>query len=294
MQSNWIDLPTDDPFYLAPLGDIQWNGHEDDIAFDELKRYIDEAMAKQAWFIGMGDYLDMASPTGRQKVDAANVYDNLRQSIDDRALELTLQIAEILKPTAGHWFGMLTGHHYWGLKSGGTTDQRLCAMLQAAYLGDELGDMGGGMIHITIPTTRNRRHLNIWAHHGSGSGEESSLLLKLKKIAADWENVSLFLMGHLTKMAGTVIPKLDPVFARNGDGNYSFKLIERRIPLVGTGGWSKGILIGRSTYVEKKPSTMRPVSLGAPIIKVIPEFRRSRSEDEDSLRWAPRIEVTIW
>lgn len=293
MESNWIDLPDDQPFYIAPIGDVQWNGHDEDIILADLKDYIADAVEKRAWFIGMGDYIDMASPSGRMKVDAANVYDNLRQGIDDRALDLTLQIAEILKPTTGRWFGMLTGHHYWSFKAGLTSDQRLCEILNAKYLGDDLGDMGGAVIHLQIPTDKGTRTVNIWAHHGSGSGEESSMLLKMKKIAADWENVHLFLMGHMTKMVGTVIPKLEPTFSHRNDNPYIFRLIERRVPLVGTGGWSKGLLVGRSTYVEKKPATMRPVSLGAPLIQVIPAYRRSHTRDEDVLRWAPKIEVIV-
>ena len=295
MQSNWIDLPDDKPIWIAPLGDIQWNGHEEDIAYDDLGAYVERAMSLGAWFIGMGDYIDMASPSGRMKVDAANVYDNLRQNIDDRALELTHQVAAILKPTRGRWLGMLAGHHFWQFKHGSTSDQRLCESLDAKFLGDDIGEMGGACVNITFPTQRGSHSFKFWAHHGSGSGEESSMLLKLKKIAADHEYVDLFLMGHMTKMVGTVIPKIRYTFykAIGGGRDYSFKVIERRVPLVGTGGWSKGLLVGRSTYVEKKPSTMRPVSLGAPLIQVIPEFRRSHNNTEDVIRWAPRVEVTL-
>ena len=165
-------------------------------------------------------------------------------------------------------------------------------MLSPAYCG-RLRNYALAKDYITFPHRQSTRGVKIWAHHGSGSGEESSMLLKLKKIAADHENVNLFLMGHMTKMVGTVIPKLDYVFAKRADGPYSFKVVERRVPLVGTGGWAKGILVSRSSYVEKKPSTMRPVSLGAPLIQVIPESRRSHTGEEDVIRWVPRIEVTL-
>ena len=135
MQGAWLNLDTDEPFYVAPLGDIQWNGHPDEIALDDLKWHIEDAMEKHAWFIGMGDYIDMASPSGRQRVAAAGHYDNMLQGIDDRALELTLEVAEILKPTVGRWAGLLTGHHYWKNQQGVTSDQRLCEILGATYPG---------------------------------------------------------------------------------------------------------------------------------------------------------------
>ncbi len=290
MQPAWHTFPTDDPFYIAPIGDVQWNGHEEDVILDDLKRHVDEALEKQAWFLGMGDYIDMASPTGRQKIAGSGVYENLMRSIDDQALELTHQIGDILKPTRGRWLGMLTGHHYWKDQNGVTSDQRLCEILAAPYLGDDIGEMGGAAIQIPVPTPQDNRAIKLWAHHGFGTGEESAMLLKLKRIAADWEQVDCFFMGHMTKMVSTIIPKLHFTLHKRGDA-ISFKILERRVGLVGTGGWSKAYIPGRTTYVERKG--MRPVALGAPIVKITPQFSRTHTKDDTARRWLPRIEVTL-
>ena len=118
------------------------------------------------------------------------------------------------------------------------------------------------------------------------------MLLKLKKIASDWEQVDCFFMGHMTKMVSSIVPKLHFTFHKRGDGPPSFKVLERRVPIVGTGGWSKGYIAGKTTYVERKG--MRPVALGAPLIKITPRFRRSASETgTDQARWAPKVEVTL-
>ena len=84
------------------------------------------ALKRDAWFLGMGDYIDFLSPSGRQKIAAAGHYEAALKSIDDRALDLMHEVyAMFLKPTKGRWLGMLEGHHFAQLRDGTTTDMRL-------------------------------------------------------------------------------------------------------------------------------------------------------------------------
>ena len=169
------------------------------------------------------------------------------------------------------------------------SDHKLAERLGCPYMGM---DMEGAIIQFNIPMQKGSRsrHINVWAHHGVGAGEESTLLLRMKKIAADYEEVDIFLHGHVTKVASTIIPKNRPVFAQR-EGVISFRLVERRVALVGTGGWQKAYGQGQVTYVERK--LMRPVSLGAPLIQVIPAFNREHAGGQDNLRWQPRFKLIL-
>ena len=281
--------PTRKPFSIAVIGDIQWNGDNKEIWGEGLKQYIDLALSHNAYFVGHGDYIDFASPSSRHRLLSSGAYSGPMQKLDDIALELTHQVYEkFLKPTKGRWVTMLEGHHFWQFKDGTTSDMRLCEMLGAVHGGTEC------IVEWGIPHTSRKQCIETkfqtWHHHGWGGGEESSLILKLKKVAADWDGVSAFFMGHMTKMATTFIPKLT---AYTGQMPH---VHERRVALVGTGGWAKGKIVGlrdgkvpRGNYIEQRG--MRPVSLGAPIIHVKRTRQRQVSGENNSHR--SRVELAV-
>jgi phosphoribosyl-AMP cyclohydrolase len=279
-------VPSATPFVIAPLGDIQWNGDPDEIDCGGLERHIQRALDANAYFVGQGDYIDFASPSSRGRLLSSGAYDGPMKKLDDVGLELVEQVFNrFLKPTKGRWVGMLEGHHFWAMKDGITTDQTLCRLLGTTHLGTEAG------IEWTVKTSSTGYvTFQTWHHHGWGSGEESNLLLKLKKVAADWDGVSAFFLGHMTKVATTVIPKLRMEFHRH------HAVTERRVLLIGTGGWSKGKQVGRREgrvprggYVERRG--LRPVSLGAPLVRVTVEtLRRGES---DSHRNRQRLYIPV-
>ena len=125
-----------EPIAIAPIGDIQWAGMKGPTAKDHLKRHIDHCMELKALFVGLGDYIDFLSPSNRQRLKSAALYETAEDVIDDKAMELVWELYEkFLKPTKGRWLGMLEGHHFTQLKTGETTDQRLCQLLDAKFLG---------------------------------------------------------------------------------------------------------------------------------------------------------------
>ena len=248
------------PFVIAPLGDVQWNGDASEVWSDGLKRHIDRALEAGAYFLGTGDISDFASPSSRQKLLASDAYSGPMKKLDDIAEQLVDEVySKFLKPTRGRWVGMHEGHHFWAFRDGSTTDTRLAEKLGCPHLGTEA----------VIEWVWNGSTFQTWSHHGWGAGEEAALLTRLKKVAADWDGVRAFVMGHCTKVASTIIPKLSVTFNAAGVGDIH----ERRVPLVGSGGWSKAKIVGsreglvpRGNYVER--GGMRPVSLGAPLIYV--------------------------
>src|SRR5262249_11348343 len=176
------------------VGDIQWNGkRSNSTALGALKDTLAKGMNDGAYFVGMGDYTDFMSPSNRQRMKAAALYDNAEEAIDNTALDLVSELYELaLKPTKGRWLGMVEGHHPAELRSGETTDMRLCEMLGTTFLGT------CGVIHLTLMTReRCETPITLWLHHGQGNGQTGYYpLARLEKVYADQEGIDVFAIGH--------------------------------------------------------------------------------------------------
>lgn len=261
------------------LGDFQWAGKKaNSTALTHLQRTIGEALedgdkaGREVRFIGMGDYIDFASPSNRARLKAANLYDTAMDVVDEKALELTLEIYELaLKPTKGRWLGLVEGHHFHEMKDGTTTDMRLCALLDAPFLGTS------GLIKVGFNLGRDslKRGLpvTLWVHHGVGSGQTGYFpLARLEKIAAVWEQVDVFAMGHTTKMCHEFMNKPYPRWSPAMD------LAHRKVILMGTGGYSKTYVEGamqgripRGGYAEQR--MLSASIIGSPVLHIHPRVR---------------------
>jgi len=282
------------PIIVAPIGDIQWAGQRGPTALDTLKRHIDLCLEREAWYVGLGDYIDFLSPSNRQRVKSAALSDTANDVIDDAALHLVYELYDtVLKPTTGRWLGLVHGHHWAQLQTGETTDQRLCQLLQAKFLGTS------AFIRLLFknPNSETRCPLTIFVHHGCGGGMKASAPLnRLENILPYWD-ADIFLIGHMTKQAVAPINRISPRWA----GNNAPDLVHRKIYLVGCGGFAKGYDKGASLgnvpmggYVEQ--SLMNPASLGAPLIKIVPRRDYTIAGGGASSRrgvWAPDVTVEI-
>lgn len=259
------------PFVIAPLGDIQWTGKAGSTAKDLLRRHIDRCLELDAWFVGLGDMTDFASPSNRQRLRAAALYETAEAVIDDKALDLTLELyQEFLQPTKGRWLGMVHGHHFHNLKTGETTDQRLCQLLDTTFLGTS------AFIRLQFDQRGQRGNVVLWVHHGCGGGMKAHAPLnKLENVAPYWD-ADVFIVGHMSKMATAPINRVIPRW----HGRSAPDLIHRKIMLVGSGGFSKGYVLGArqgivpmGSYVEQR--MLNPAALGAPLIRITPGQRET-------------------
>lgn len=273
---------------LAPLGDIQWAGRKHELSWSALREYVADAMARKAWFIGMGDYVDFASPSNRQRLRSAALYDTAERVIDDKARDLCDELlAELLAPTKGRWLGMLEGHHWTHLQTGETTDQYLCQKLLAPFLGT------CAYLGLVFQTHHGTRTVAIWAHHGQGGGGKSHApILKLENLAGAWE-ADIMLIGHMNKQASSVLQRCYPEWASKLP-----VIRHKEIHLVGCGGWLKGYpernrqgSTPRGNYIEQKMLT--PVALGSPTIRIRPQIRSKFAADTVARYWEPKITVEL-
>jgi len=242
---------------IAPIGDIQYSGKSGPTALDHVKRHIDRAMKLNAWFIGMGDMIDFLSPSNRQRLTAAALYDTADAVIDEKAHELVEEVYNaVLKPTRGRWIGLLEGHHYYE-GQGSTSDMWLCEMLDAQFLGTSA--------YVRLEPSS----ITLYAHHGVGGGIlPSAGINQLYHTSAGLIGADVYLMGHNTKLGAHRLSRPFP----NWEGAEA-DLAHNDVLLVNTGGFSKSNIvrhshgrIKRGDYAEQ--GMMTPSPLSAPLIYI--------------------------
>lgn len=273
MEYSSIDVPWK-PLHIIPVGDIQWAGKDHySVAKNELLAHIDkgrlyEEQGDTVRYLGMGDYIDYLSPSNRMRLDAAALYDNALDVLDNTALLLNKDLVEFaLTRTIKKWIGLLEGHHFKNLQNGATSDMLLCETLRAKFLGTS------AIVRLSFKdTSKHRVAFTLWCHHGVGNGQSGYYpLTRLEKVAAEWEGIDAFCIGHTCKQATETKNRIGPSWRQT-----TLVLKHRKIYLVGTGGFSKSYVEGakqgivpRGHYSEK--GMMSPVPLGAPILHITPQ-----------------------
>ena len=247
---------------LMPIGDAQVGVEAADLK--RLKAHMEWGFhTKHAMFLGMGDYVDMASPSNRRTLKAAGLYDTVTDALQAKAEEDIKTFLSMTGYTKGAWLGLLQGHHYMDMANGSTSDIQIAEALRAPFLGD------AAIVRIIFD-----KHLDvdglpvkadIWCHHGRGGGVGAAAPISLLEKTARGFNADIYLMGHQHKKVATPIDEL--FYSRNG------RMLHRTKLLACTGSFLKGYLDnsmseGRAggTYVEK--GMMTPVSLGGIVIEI--------------------------
>lgn len=261
---------------IAPIGDVQLGNFG--CAEDEFRKWIKRCISLDAWFVGMGDYIDLASPSERIRLVSSAKYDSTVEAFEETAQRHTERFLNLLKGTEGRWIGMLEGHHYTHFLDGTTTDTRICRALNTQFLGD------CAMIRCVMNTTPNSpidrtRAVTFWLHHGEGSGETiGSPVNKMTRVALGFD-ADVFMMAHYHRKG---VFDLAPELSMATKPPY--RLVARERKAILTGAWLRGYVEGSKqaggsraggTYVEQKMLT--PLPIGAPLVYLEPyeESRRS-------------------
>lgn len=257
-------IPTEGPFTLAPIGDIQYGAGGCDV--DKLRRHIEYGIEHGWYFLGMGDYLDAASPSNREALRVARLYESTRDIIDDGIYDKTRELAEILK-AEGRWIAMVRGDHTHTFADGQPSDHLLSRKLQSHYLGT------AGFLRIRVAGMKTP--LRVWMFHGKKTSgtNPTGLTLEFERLKARFE-ADLYLMGHAH---ANYAYRTDRLFAYREGKNFGIG--HRDVVCAVTGsflnGWSYGSRDSHGYpeggYVEK--GGLAPLPTGAPIINVTPTVK---------------------
>ena len=256
---------------IIPIGDIQLQQQRDVVDLERLKEVIAYGVKNDAWYIGMGDFIDMESPSNRKKLRESGFYDSVVDAIDAKAEELEEELQKILKPTVGKWLGLLEGHHYHVHQDGTTTDQRMANFLKAPFLGT------CAYINLTFKPN-NKSHARpkvlIWAHHGRSGGKLlSSPLNQLEHVVRGFD-ADIYLLGHHHK---AVAGKLARMYAQfNTTVGY---LKNKEMIIACTGSFLKGFVDGvkrdgRPHGLYPETAMMNPLALGVVKLRIKPTYKK--------------------
>lgn len=242
------------------MGDIQLQHDREAVDIKRLKATIQYGVDHNAWWVGMGDFIDMESPSNRRAIAQSGVYDSVIDALDSKAEDLEQELQELLKPTVGRWLGLLEGHHYHPHQDGTTTDTRMAAFLKAPFLGT------AAYLNLTFKSPSAHHvnpSLNIWAHHGRGGGglagsPTSALEKKILGFDAD-----LYLMGHTHTRGAVPRDRVYPVW-----GPTRGTLHHKTVYLVNCGSYLKGYQEnskrnGRAAGGYPEAAMMNPLALGS-------------------------------
>jgi len=264
------EVDSTEPFTIVPIGDLQLmsQGIESGVTvnlsrFKQHLKYIEKTYPNPL-YLGMGDYTDFMSPSNRDSMKQGKIYAQSREYIEEAAIELADQFVDLVTHTKGKWLGVLTGHHFYELKDGTTTDQFIARELDAPFL--------GRVAHITVifrrkdgGTKKTDGRLNIWAHHGEGARKYPAGKI-VDNVAPHWPEVDLFFMGHMHESDSARIAR----YTVDNAGD----IVTRNSLAVVTGAWLEPVTAGASSYVEDK--ILRPRATGAPVVVVEPYLDEKR------------------
>ncbi|MHC4371817.1 MAG: hypothetical protein ACYSW8_29755 [Planctomycetota bacterium] len=223
-------LPENKPLAIAPLGDIQYGNEGCSLKLlKEHLEWIDEDYGTaDLRFIGTGDYIDLMSPSNRDRYKASGLYNSARRAIDATFAEYVQHLAELLKP---HLEGKVTtlcrGHHWMGWEDDEWLFQNHPELTMGLprdsdrYLSFLLGSHtnSAGNVRRNWGVTEkvayvsyvwpNGKRFNVLAFHGEGNGATLTYTLnKLDKFAGHWDDVDCIVMGHTHKLGGVPKQKL--------------------------------------------------------------------------------------
>jgi hypothetical protein len=245
--------------YLVPVGDIQQGASGVDLS--KLRDDINRGLDHDAYYCGLGDYLDVMSPSGRAKYEAAGFYDSVGAAIGAQCTEELAKLQEILEPTRGRWWGLVQGHHYFDFGDGTTTDTRLAEWLGCPFLGDS------AFIRPRFQDGTVRTSLDIYITHGSGSGQtQAAPISKLEK-TSNGVMADLYLINHYARRGSVPRDRIKL--------NQQGVIESYTIHMTATGGYMKGYEQGsrkggraQGSYVER--AMMNPTTMGGVLIGLEP------------------------
>ena len=253
------------PINLYIFGDV--HRFAKGCAEDKWLQFLDTAKRDtNTFFLGMGDYDDLASMSERAILINPGLHDDTKWTIDDVYTQRLQAFKKEIDFMRGRVIGLLEGNHYGVFSNGSmTTTQMLCEMMKCQYLGVN------SFIRLSFVYGSKRTSLDIFAHHGKGASRLIGGSLNSVEHMVSNAEADIYLMGHdHQRNAG----KLSRLHLRGGGDRLVLK--DKTMILARTGSFLRGYMPDHQSYVVR--GAMKPSDIG--YLKIILTPTRELQQDK--------------
>lgn len=246
------------PISLYPFGDVHRSSHACDVG--RWKEFLREAAEDpDAYFLGTGDYDDMASTSEREILNNHKLHDSTRRSLEDVYNNNNERFYQEIKFMEGRMIGLIEGNHYASYNDGTTSTMKLAGLMNTKYLGVAT------FIRLHFNYHGAKTNLDIWAHHGAGGGRLPGGSLNRVVQMAESAEADLYFMGHSHGKSAGFVPRLCLKNTKKG-----VALKHKRQLFARTGSFLKGYEPGYPSYVAD--AAMNPTDLGFVKVTMLPKI----------------------
>lgn len=257
-----IPYTRSDKFRIYPLGDIHLGVvHCDE---DLLREKVYEIKHTKSFWLGMGDYADLITPSDFKRWDGAILADWMKGKEDNIGPTQVRKVDEILSPIWGQCLGLIEGNHDAAI----TKHHHYNFMKELLYLANKKHTVpyAGVQCHVSLVFRRensNESHVyKIHARHGEGAARTSGArALAVLRLAATFVDAHIIFSGHLHGQEAPDVPQR--LVVRNG------KLMAFESFACMTGAWVRAYMQGvPPCYLERWGTP--PSVLGCPHVIIHP------------------------
>jgi hypothetical protein len=262
-------------FTLIPFGDV----HRDSphCAVERWREDLAEwRKIKNPLFLGLGDYTDFLSTSERIRL-RDGMHDSTDTSLDKLARKQIKDLAKEMDFMKGRMIGLVNGNHYYQFKDGTTGDHMLANELDTHFLGV------AAFIRVVFKFPRKTGKsisLDIFAHHGAGTGQKPHTSLGAIARMAEWADADIILQGHDHKRGA--LP-LNPTLSLSSNASGALHVKERQRWVGRTGSYLKAYIDGEANY--NVDAGRGPCSLGHIRFELMP----TRSQKDGCERYSVGI-----
>lgn len=252
------------PITLIPFGDV----HRDSPAccVDKWKEFIARGKAcKNAFFLGMGDYMDGYSTSERRIIYSADMHESSRKREETEGRARVRMLAKEIGFMRGRMIGIMGGNHFQSYPDGTNSDHYLANLLGCQYLG------ACTATRIRLKTWGGSVALDVFAHHGRGGGRTAAGRFNSVEQLAAVCDADIYLMGD--NHARGIIPMGERLsIVHHPKTGCEIKSRQRWIGR--TGSFLRGYIDGESSYVAD--AALPPASLGWVEFELRPKIKDGR------------------
>lgn len=253
------------PIYLIPWGDL--HRFASLCSVKKWQEFCEWAKNKpNSYFLGMGDYDDLASASERKILNSCELHDFTKQSLEELGKKRSGDLIAEIEFMRGKLIGLLEGNHHFDFSSGITSTQYMCQQLGCKYLGVS------SFIRLSFSYGEKRAKIDIWAHHGKGASRGVGGSLNTVEQMGDLSDADILLMGHDHKKSIALKNRLSLT------GGQGLNITEKKILLARTGSFLRGYVTETPSYIAGFAGN--PTDLGVVKIELTPK-RFTEQEDGD-------------